>query len=614
MADKIYNDGEIIFQEGDASTCAFVLKSGSIELFKGLGTEIVPLAILGPGDILGEMGILDNSPRSVTARAVGETTLRIIDRDNLLAQMRTNPDAAIKMLGRLAARLRQTNELLYQALRHNSGSLTKKDHEDGESVISKIFKRFRWSRPSSDIFAENSHTSHKPINGKPFTILVANLDGDAEELQATAKLHSLLNGIEGLIIKIIPQSLSIDIASTRFRGLKMAATRGRYWLAEEDAQLLLWGDVIRADIVEQMSANSPGKFRWGKGEAVSLIRLRFINLLGEVDSRPGGLLLGDHIDIPLSAEGEWRSALRAFILEGIYPEDEAGRQFRQYMLANDAAAMRFQGEPEGSNILHAQRAALFIVQANAMIATNSNQAKEALEIYREAVELVDSGKDLVEWWALKLHMAAALESLGHQNELFEAAECCQEALEAVTLIDAPQEWGATQYRLGRALFNLGEVTFDSSILKESLEANQAALQVYTRNSVPLRWGEIMNVIARTLILLSDKNQGAELLTRTIEICRTALGVLSPETAPFTIGALRNNLGSALFLIAKRSREPSLLDQSEAEFQAAIEVYKNAGAKQMVAVSEKNLARTRKTQTIRARNNVSGPAWWQVGDE
>ena len=62
--------GDGVFKEGDQSDFAFIIVSGRVELSKTVqGTEIF-LAEIGPGDLFGEMGVIDGSPRSASAVAL----------------------------------------------------------------------------------------------------------------------------------------------------------------------------------------------------------------------------------------------------------------------------------------------------------------------------------------------------------------------------------------------------------------------------------------------------------------------------------------------------------------------------------------------------------------
>ncbi|WP_052049745.1 EAL domain-containing protein [Leptolyngbya sp. KIOST-1] len=68
---RLFNGGETIFTEGSAPDRAYIIESGYVEIFVGAGADSLQLNVLGPGDIFGEMGIIDASPRSASAKAIG---------------------------------------------------------------------------------------------------------------------------------------------------------------------------------------------------------------------------------------------------------------------------------------------------------------------------------------------------------------------------------------------------------------------------------------------------------------------------------------------------------------------------------------------------------------
>jgi uncharacterized protein (TIGR02266 family) len=81
--EETYHDGQIIFKEGSAGDWVYTILSGSVEISKQVGGEKYIIEILGPGEVFGELGFIGGIKRTATARAVGETTLGIIDREFL---------------------------------------------------------------------------------------------------------------------------------------------------------------------------------------------------------------------------------------------------------------------------------------------------------------------------------------------------------------------------------------------------------------------------------------------------------------------------------------------------------------------------------------------------
>ena len=82
-SEETYKDGDVIFKEGNSGDWIYVIESGSVELYKEVNDEIVIIETLQPGEIFGELAYFSLAPRTLTARAVGDTTVGVIDRDQL---------------------------------------------------------------------------------------------------------------------------------------------------------------------------------------------------------------------------------------------------------------------------------------------------------------------------------------------------------------------------------------------------------------------------------------------------------------------------------------------------------------------------------------------------
>lgn len=80
--------GERLFLEGDSGDRAYLVVSGRMEISKKVGGgETTVLAVVGKGEIIGEMALLDNTPRMATARAVEPTVLAIVTRQQFQAKV-----------------------------------------------------------------------------------------------------------------------------------------------------------------------------------------------------------------------------------------------------------------------------------------------------------------------------------------------------------------------------------------------------------------------------------------------------------------------------------------------------------------------------------------------
>ncbi|NNG06675.1 MAG: cyclic nucleotide-binding domain-containing protein [Desulfobacteraceae bacterium] len=81
--EESYEDGDIIFEEGKSGDWVCVVLGGSVEVFKTVRGQEFILGKLGRGEIFGELALLGAVKRTATVRAIGETTIGVIDREFL---------------------------------------------------------------------------------------------------------------------------------------------------------------------------------------------------------------------------------------------------------------------------------------------------------------------------------------------------------------------------------------------------------------------------------------------------------------------------------------------------------------------------------------------------
>jgi CRP-like cAMP-binding protein len=115
-SERRYAAGESVFEKGDPSDFLLIVTSGrlAVESFADDGTPLV-LNLIGPGEILGEIGVIDGGPRSATATAAVETRAALIARRDFLQVLYREPGAAHAMLRVLCSRLRQTTSFVEDA-------------------------------------------------------------------------------------------------------------------------------------------------------------------------------------------------------------------------------------------------------------------------------------------------------------------------------------------------------------------------------------------------------------------------------------------------------------------------------------------------------------------
>lgn len=109
---KNYEPGETVIEEGTKGTSAFVVLSGAVEVLKRSGKTEVSVATLGEGQVFGEMGLIEDKPRSATVKAITELKVREINRDDFNELLKTKPSMLIPIMKSLFERLRQASDRL----------------------------------------------------------------------------------------------------------------------------------------------------------------------------------------------------------------------------------------------------------------------------------------------------------------------------------------------------------------------------------------------------------------------------------------------------------------------------------------------------------------------
>ena len=113
MVERRVPRGSVIFSEGEAGDRMYVVLDGKVKLGQTStdGRESL-LAVLGPGEVFGELSLFDPGPRTATATAVTDVVVIGLGHENLRPWLAGRPEVAESLLQALAQRLRRTNEAL----------------------------------------------------------------------------------------------------------------------------------------------------------------------------------------------------------------------------------------------------------------------------------------------------------------------------------------------------------------------------------------------------------------------------------------------------------------------------------------------------------------------
>jgi CRP/FNR family cyclic AMP-dependent transcriptional regulator len=125
---RSYHEGDVIFYMGDPGTGLYLVTRGTVKVsLESADGQETMVALILPGDLFGELAVLDGEPRSATAIAMEPVEALFLRREDFVDFIEHTPGMAMRVIGMLCRRLRQTDELLGDLVFYNvSGRVAKK--------------------------------------------------------------------------------------------------------------------------------------------------------------------------------------------------------------------------------------------------------------------------------------------------------------------------------------------------------------------------------------------------------------------------------------------------------------------------------------------------------
>jgi CRP/FNR family cyclic AMP-dependent transcriptional regulator len=107
-ASVTYSAGNVVFNQGDPGSCMYIVQSGVIEMV--LGDKVVE--VCGPNEAIGFMSMIDDAPRSSTARVKEACELSLIDQRRFRFMVDEVPNFALYIMGAMARRIRGMSQAM----------------------------------------------------------------------------------------------------------------------------------------------------------------------------------------------------------------------------------------------------------------------------------------------------------------------------------------------------------------------------------------------------------------------------------------------------------------------------------------------------------------------
>jgi len=567
---KKYKSGEVIFSEGEPSAAAYVIVKGAVELTKNSKHGPVRLASLKAGELFGEMGVIDGSARSATARANGHTTLKEIAPENLLKGIQNDPNLSSKVMSKLVERLRAADEMLAKAGVSAAGSPA----TNGRKNINAPKKKGFLSR----LFGSDKGRQ------STFEILVADLFDDENTETTDALFHALKNGAE----KLGNAQITVRRTNTPFA------------LADFNDTPTIWGQ-IKSNAQRCLTEMEGDLLVWGQvRNAGQTMHLRMVPAHVPRHERAGMVRPYDGVDVPCELDDVLQGYLYGVSVAALSPVTRKQMDAIETILPSAAenarpALQKRMRELKGDDMPRFEAGFAHLLAATGHITKQSNYFKEAEQAYLKALRNIRHGNGMLSG-IIKRHLGFTqlgwFENGGEANLLEAAIESLRECTESFERTAFPTDWADLQATIGQLLYKKDQTQADDSALKESIAAYRNALQVFTATATPQRWGEAKHHLARALQLLGSQTGDLDMIARSAEACREALVVRSKAKTPMLWAATQNNLGSALFMLCQKTRKPETAEAAVKAFEAALEVYEARKATKLAQVTQNNLARAK----------------------
>jgi len=134
-----YHAGDMVFEFGDQGHAMFIVRTGEVEIFvKNDQGEKIVLEVSRPGDIFGEISLLDDGPRTASVSAITDVELLRLDRQHFEDYVRLYPPAALNLLSVVARRLRKSDELIRRTVSRNANDVTEEQRTIGGVVADTV--------------------------------------------------------------------------------------------------------------------------------------------------------------------------------------------------------------------------------------------------------------------------------------------------------------------------------------------------------------------------------------------------------------------------------------------------------------------------------------------
>ena len=561
-----YDDGSIIFREGDLIDAKYEVMAGSVDI-SCLGSDgFQRLALLQPGDIFDAADERNPDIRAATATALGRVTLRPV----AISKPKSVGGGVIAMFNKILENIQTPTST--EKSEQPPPSIKMPDMGGAKEFIDQVF--------------------HVPDNSPAIEVLIAPLSGE-QSGPNTDRLLAALGRRVGIHVYKTSHPIELPAEGSAPNRLSEFAVQARQLLIAEKGDLLIWG-------------------RSGEGGEVDLF---FVSLAVHQEDIPGNFDLMTRLPLPTGFGPEYADLLYGLCFATTVPTKIEKKEILDLHLTGAMSAAVAHIEPSFKAMNVGQSAAIHLCLANAIthvaaISGLNDHYAQAITHYRTVIEQFAEDHNPLEKSMAQRHLGGVLQIIAEKDKqpelLNEAVVYLESSLTGLTWETFAWEWALVNNRLGHLYYRLDVASTAQNTLAKSLDHFSNALKIFNRNRNPRQWADARNGYAQAALVLGRDNKNIEVLQTAIKAFKSVLEVRRKGVAPLQWAATQNNLGSAHFMLGEVSRERESYEAAVESFELAHGVYELRNADKLAALTAKNLSKaSNRLDTLLPRPRKSG---------
>jgi len=287
----------------------------------------------------------------------------------------------------------------------------------------------------------------------------------------------------------LERTLKLNLRVGLLERLLLASDEGSNWIMDEQADLMIWGEM------EDMG---------------TVARLRFLSFGASADGQPGTFGMADTLDLPVPIPDGVGDIVRAATMAALLPVTSGSKkELADRMSEVMVGAQKAIEELAKSVPLDTRVTALNVVGnafATAVRFGNKRALKGAVKIYEAADALIEAKQSPLMWALIQTHLGAILEADARLRKDPLALEAAIARYKGVADLLGRDEhgydWALAHVRRAMVLYKMATMVLykmatmvpekSTEYLKTAASAFEESLTVYDKAQMPLRWAEVMN--------------------------------------------------------------------------------------------------------------------------